>query len=61
MACLVIEDGVPYTLHRGHKIKFPSDSAGDFLRYVEEAAALDPAPSPLTSAIQEREAAPAGR
>ena len=60
MACLVIEDGVPYTLHRGHKIKFPSDSAGDFLRYVEEAAALDPAPSPLTSAIQELEAAPAG-
>lgn len=58
-ACLVIEDGVPYTLHRGSRIDFPKDSAADFLRYVKQAAALDPAPSPLTTVIEKLEAAPA--
>ncbi|MDA1314391.1 MAG: metallophosphoesterase [Acidobacteria bacterium] len=61
VACLLIENGVPYTLHRGHKINFPSDSSADLLRYLKQAAALDPTPSPLATVIQQLEAVPAGR
>src|SRR5262245_46990763 len=45
MACLVIENGKPYALHRGEKVELPSDSDGDLLRYLRQAAALDPSPS----------------
>jgi len=55
LACLVIEDGVPYTLHRGERIDFPKDAGPDLLRYVKEAAALDPQPSPLAATVAKLE------
>ena len=56
MACLVIEDGQVYTVHRGKRIDFPKNGGADLLRYVKEAAALDPAPSPLMATIEKMEA-----
>ena len=53
MACLVIENGTPYTLHRGHRLELPKDAGNDELhRYLAEAAELDPQPSPLAATIQ---------
>ena len=54
-ACLVIEDGKPYVLHRGRRLELPSDSGPDLLRYLKQAAALDPPPSPLQPRIAEME------
>lgn len=51
MACLVIERGKPYALHRGVKVELPTDAGTDLLRYLKEAAALDPAPSSLSKRI----------
>ena len=56
MACLVIENGKPYALHRGEKLELPSDSDGDLLRYLRQAAVLDPSPSSLERRITELEA-----
>ena len=50
-ACLLIEKGQPYALHRGTKLELPKDSTVDMLRYLKEAAALDPAPSSLSKRI----------
>lgn len=53
IGCLLIEDGKPYALHRGHKLELPGDENGpDMMRYLRQAAALDPAPSPLLGRIQ---------
>ncbi len=54
-ACLVIEDGKPYVLHRGRRLELPSDSGPGLLRYLKQAAALDPPPSPLQPRITELE------
>ena len=54
-ACLVIEAGTPFTIHRGSRIEFPKDTGKDLLRYLKEAAALDPAPSPLANKIAQLE------
>jgi hypothetical protein len=52
LACLVIEKGQTYALHRGEKLPLPSDAAGDeYLAYLKRAASLDPAPSRLTAVI----------
>jgi TPR repeat protein len=51
IACLVIEEGRPYALHRGQKLELPTDSGADLLRYLRQAAALDPRPSPLEPRI----------
>jgi Calcineurin-like phosphoesterase len=56
MACLLIERGKPYALHRGQKLELPADSGSDSLRYLRQAAALDPSPSPLEKRITELEA-----
>ena len=56
VGCLVMESGATYVLHRGTKLELPSDSGKDMLRYLKEAAALDPAPSPLLKRISELEA-----
>jgi hypothetical protein len=54
MGCLVIENGNAYALHRGQKLELPKDENGpDMLRYLREAAALDPQPSPLNARIAE--------
>ena len=54
-ACLEIEKGKPRVIHRGKRLELPGDSDRDLLRYFKEAAALDPAPSPLAPRIAELE------
>jgi hypothetical protein len=51
MACLVIEKGKPYALHRGTNLELPKDSTTDMLRYLQQASALDPTPSSLLKRI----------
>ncbi len=58
-ACLLIDGGTAYTLHRGRKLKLPQDSGAGLLEYLKEAAALDPPPSPLDGLIRQLEAAAA--
>jgi hypothetical protein len=53
-ACLVIEGERLYSLHRGRRLLLPESSSG-LLAYLREAAALDPAPSPLLPLIQKLE------
>jgi hypothetical protein len=53
-AALVIEKGVPYTVHRGQRLKLPL--TGDLLPYLRAAAATDPAPSRLQKLIERLEA-----
>jgi hypothetical protein len=55
-ACLEIEKGKIRAIHRGRRLDLPPDSASDLLRYFKDAAALDPAPSPLRPRIAELEA-----
>jgi hypothetical protein len=53
MACLVIEGGTAYTLHRGKRLELPRDgSNAELHRYLSSAAALDPEVSPLTKAVE---------
>ena len=40
-ACLLIEKGKPYALHRGKKVDLPSDSERDLQRYVQQTSELD--------------------
>jgi TPR repeat protein len=51
-ACLIEEKNQLYALHRGVRIPLPKDETTDMLRYLKQAAALDPEPSPLTARIQ---------
>lgn len=57
-ASLIVEQGKPYTMHRGRKLELPLD--GDPLPYLRAAAALDPPPSRLQQLIEQLEAAPVG-
>ncbi len=56
MACLVVEDGTPYALHRGKKMELPADAGPGLLSYLKQAAALDPSPSALEKRIATLEA-----
>ena len=56
LACLLIEKGKPYALHRGKKLELLSDSSSGLLNYLKQAAALDPSPSSLEKRIAEIEA-----
>ncbi len=51
LACVVIENGQPVALHRGRRLTLPDKGGKDQLRYLKEAAALDPPPSPLNALI----------
>ncbi len=52
MACLIIEGGKAYTLHRGQRLELPRDgSNAELRRYLSAAAALDPGPSPLKKSL----------
>ncbi len=54
LAVLEIDEGRPYALHRGHRLELPSDENGPaMLRYLQQASALDPQPSPLAERIKE--------
>jgi hypothetical protein len=55
LACLVLEGGSAYTLHRGRKIPVPQDSGRALLEYLRACAAADPPPSPLAKRIVELE------
>ena len=55
VGCLVIEGDEVYVLHRGTRLELPSDTGKDLLRYLKQAAALDPPPSPLQKRIAELE------
>ncbi len=56
VACLEIDNGEPFALHRGQKLELPKDEDGpEMLRYLRGAAALDPQPSPLDKQIEELE------
>ncbi len=57
LACLIIENGKPYAMHRGTKLELPSDTGMDYIRYLKQAAILDPSPSPLQRSVVEAEAA----
>ena len=50
--CLVETGGKWMALHRGVPIELPRDEGEDLLRYLKQAAALDPAPSPLEERIR---------
>jgi Sel1 repeat/Calcineurin-like phosphoesterase len=56
IGCLVIEHGQAYALDRGEGLALPADAGLDLLRYLRQAAALDPAPSPLLPRIAALEA-----
>lgn len=54
-ACLLIEDGQLFTLHRGKKLALPADSGQPLLDYLRKAAQLDPSPSPIQKQIAQLE------
>ena len=54
-ACLIVDHHKLYALHRGTRLELPKDDAADMLRYLKQAAALDPEPSPLAYRIQKLE------
>jgi hypothetical protein len=58
-ASLVIENGKPFTIHRGRKLELPL--GGDPLPYLEAAAALDPSPSRLQRTVDSLRAAVSAR
>ena len=53
VAALLVEEGKAWALHRGQKLELPKDNGPDLLRYLRQAAALDPKPSPLQARIAE--------
>lgn len=55
-ACLLVDRNKLYALHRGTRLELPKDDGADMLRYLKQAAALDPKPSPLAARIQLLEA-----
>jgi len=56
-ASIEIEKGKVRALHRGKPLELPTDDGVDLLRYLKEAAALDPKPSSLSRQIAALEAA----
>ncbi len=55
-ACLLVENGKPFALHRGKKLDLPADAGAEMLRYLKLASTLDPQPSSLTKRIGELQA-----
>ncbi len=51
-ACLLIDHGRLYTLHRGSKLEMPAQDGEGLLSYLRAAAALDPQPSPIAKVIE---------
>jgi TPR repeat protein len=53
MGCLEIDGDKAVAVHHGQKLELPKDENGpDMLRYLKQAAALDPQPSPLQPRIE---------
>ena len=55
-ACLLVENGKLFSIHRGERLELPLGGDEELLDYLEKAAALDPAPSPLLPKIEELKA-----
>jgi len=51
-ACLIEENEKLFALHRGTRLELPKDEAADMLRYLKQAAALEPASSAFATRIQ---------
>ncbi len=51
-ACLLLEHGQPYALHRGTKLELPTDGGDGLIKYLRAAASLDPQPSPIANVIE---------
>lgn len=45
-ACLIVEGGKRYALHRGNKLELPSGSGPELARYMNQVNAIDLAPRP---------------
>jgi len=56
-ACLVLEGGQAFALHRGRKLPLPQAEGEPLLAYVREAAALEPNPGRLKPLLDRLEAA----
>jgi hypothetical protein len=50
-ACLVVDRGKAWSLHRGKNLRLPVDGGPSLLEYLRAAQALDPPSSPLTPLI----------
>jgi hypothetical protein len=50
-ACLVVEQGAAFALHRGQKLRLPVGDEDATVEYLRAAAALDPQPSPIDRLI----------
>ena len=55
LACLVIENGGVFALHRGSRLEIPKEPGLSLIRYLKKAASLDPEPSPLQPIISKLE------
>jgi hypothetical protein len=51
-ACLVVQGGTAFALHRGRLLPLSMGPSANLLDYLRAAAALDPQPSPLDQLIQ---------
>ena len=51
LACLIVEGGAVYVLHRAVKIPVPTGIDSEFLSYLERTSGLDPQPSPIQQLI----------
>jgi hypothetical protein len=56
LACLLIDYGKLYAVHRSSRLELPSGSGQELVAYLKRAAALDPLPSPLRKLIASLEA-----
>jgi len=57
-ACLVIEAGEIFVLHRGTKIPLPGSQPGELLNYLKAVEAADEQPSPVHRLVEEQQARP---
>jgi hypothetical protein len=55
LACLVIENGEPYVLHRGTRLDMPAGGSAELAAFLKRAAELDPPPSPLLPLVRQLE------
>jgi len=56
LSCLLIEGDKVYAIHRGKRLPIPADPGKPLLKYLKQAASLDPEPSPIQKVISDLEA-----
>jgi hypothetical protein len=55
-ACLLLEDGRAFALHRGKRLALPEETGGPLVRYVREVVALEPGSKNLKVLLDRLEA-----